>query len=90
MTDGASYRGSTPFGPSISFGRFGTSGEADTASCRPGSSPELIDLGLVEMRDDVQVIACLTSNHRVPNGDQASRAAALAMKRGESGDFTGQ
>jgi hypothetical protein len=56
----------------------------------PGSSPELIDLGLVEMRDDVQVIACLTSNHRVPNGDQASRAAALAMKRGESGDFTGQ
>ena len=28
-------------------------------------------------------------NRRVPNGDQVSRVAALAMKRGKSVDFTG-
>jgi hypothetical protein len=28
-------------------------------------------------------------NHRVSNGDQVSRVAALAMKRGKSVDFTG-
>jgi hypothetical protein len=29
------------------------------------------------------------SNRRVSNGDQVSRVAALAMKRGKSVDFTG-
>jgi len=28
-------------------------------------------------------------NHRVSNGDQVNRVAALAMKRGKSVDFTG-
>jgi hypothetical protein len=28
-------------------------------------------------------------NRRVSNGDQVSRVAALAMKRGKSPDFTG-
>jgi hypothetical protein len=29
------------------------------------------------------------NNRRVSNGDQVSRVAALAMKRGKSVDFTG-
>jgi hypothetical protein len=31
----------------------------------------------------------LSYNRRVSNGDQVSRVAALAMKRGKSVDFTG-
>jgi hypothetical protein len=33
--------------------------------------------------------AKISDNRRVSNGDQASRIAALAMKRGKSIDFTG-
>jgi hypothetical protein len=32
---------------------------------------------------------CSTTNRRVSNGDQVSRVASLAMKRGKSVDFTG-
>jgi len=31
----------------------------------------------------------MIGSHRVSNGDQVSRVAALAMKRGKSVDFTG-
>jgi hypothetical protein len=34
-------------------------------------------------------IASCSDNRRVSNGDQVSRVAALAMKRGKSADFTG-
>jgi hypothetical protein len=36
-----------------------------------------------------KVIACSTSNRRQSNGEQVSRVASLAMKRGKSVDFTG-
>jgi hypothetical protein len=42
--------------------------------------------------EDLEVVGVtdlMIGSHRVSNGDQVSRVAALAMKRGKSVDFTG-